>query len=334
MIAVSTLTKRRQHLCRYRRLALILTLIGLLCGACNPMFPELEYPGVTCIYPSGELFLQNPVWAPDGSKLAVTTQISGEQIPMGKIHLLDVTTGSLDLLVKTDYGFRLAQTWSPINEEIIFSAGLDVDGLWIVDVEGQTAPRFLSTGSAAAWSPTGEYIAVRDSTSDKETATGEISIWLLDYATRTRQRVFSRMVGRASGRGLSWSPDGARLAFAFGEGSRDMQFIPANIYVLRVETGELQQLTDGGDANYPTWSPDGRLIAYVGETTEHEDSIFIMSVDGSCSIQPLSISGHLFGLAWSPDGSQIAFEWNGGIYTMDVATVLGADFLTTGPACP
>lgn len=311
-----------------------LLLAGLMCGACNPRFPELEYPGVTCVHPSRTPFLQNPLWSPDGSMLAVTNQVSGEQIPVGKIYLLDVATGSLDLLLKTDYGFRTAQTWSPDGQKLIFSASLDYEGLWVIDVKEEAAPRFLSSGQEAAWSPGGEFIAIRDATYDKEMAIGEVSIRLLNYSTGVSQALFNQVAERASGRGLAWAPDGSRLAFALGAGSRDARFIPANIYVFDLMTDTLVQLTEGEDSSYPTWSPDGRLIAYIGKSAEHEASIFIMPAEGGCRIQPLDINGYFFGLNWSPDGKQIAFEWKGGIYAMDIAAVFGPDFLMTGPVCP
>lgn len=291
--------------------------IGLFCVACEPRLPVLEYPGVSRVNPPGWPALGEPAWSPDGSKLAVTSRVSGESAPKAEIYILDATTGELDLLLETDYGLRWVQSWSPDGEEIAFSAIIDIEGIWVVNADGQGEPRFLSDGYAAAWSPTGEQIAVYD----------RRSIWILDLNTGDKRLVFSQSVERATGWGLSWSSDGTRLAFAFGAGRAD-------IYILDLVTGNLHQLTHGGDNDYPTWSPDGRLIAYVGEVREQEYTIIITRADDTCSVQPLNVTGYIFGLAWSPDSSQIAFEWHGGIYVMDIAAVLGEDFLTTGPVCP
>jgi len=302
--------------------------------ACEPRLPVLEYPGVSRVNPPGWPALRDPVWSPDGSKIAVTNQVSGESTPKGKIYILDAATGELDLLLETDYGFRSVQSWSPDGDEIAFSASLDIEGIWVVSADGSQEPRFLSDGFAAAWSPTGEQMAIYGSTYDRETGLGTVSLWILDLDTGDKRLLFSQSVERASGWGLSWSPDGTRLAFAFGAGQEGEQFIEADIYILDLVTENLHQLTHGGDNGYPTWSPDGRLIAYVGEVEERKYTIIITRVDGTCSVQPLNVTGYFFGTAWSPDGSKIAFEWQGGIYVMDIAAVLGKDFLTTGPVCP
>jgi dipeptidyl aminopeptidase/acylaminoacyl peptidase len=53
------------------------------------------------------------------------------------------------------------------------------------------------------------------------------------------------------------SPDGRRIAFA---SDRDGDF---EIYLTRVSTGEVQQVTDNAvDDRSPVWSPDGQWISY------------------------------------------------------------------------
>jgi Tol biopolymer transport system component len=84
----------------------------------------------------------------------------------------------------------------------------------------------------------------------------------------------------------------------------------ADIYTMNSRGGDFRRLTKGpGDAAFPTWSPDGRRIAF--NWTLHWASqgaargIYVMNADGS-GRRLLARAG--WGVpTWSPDGSRIAF---------------------------
>jgi TolB protein len=104
-----------------------------------------------------------------------------------------------------------------------------------------------SLEAAPRWSPTGRQILY---TSDQ---TGVPQIWLMEAeGTGARQFTFA---GNWNDEG-SWSPDGARIAFACrNEGD-------FNICVMDVATGRTVQLTSEGANGHPAWSPDGEKIVY------------------------------------------------------------------------
>ena len=77
---------------------------------------------------------------------------------------------------------------------------------------------------------------------------------------------------------------------------------------------------DGCDV-YPTWSPDGKQIAFAAAGRQKVDfDIYVMDADGG-NIRPLTDDRATDSdPAWSPDGKQIAFRSGrvgGGIYVMD-----------------
>lgn len=66
--------------------------------------------------------------------------------------------------------------------------------------------------------------------------------------------------------------------------------------------GVIKDLPDTWDAHDPTWSPDGREIAYG-----HPDGLFVIRPDGSGPRQLTPGDIQVQGPQYSPDGRQIAF---------------------------
>lgn len=94
------------------------------------------------------------------------------------------------------------------------------------------------------------------------------------------------------------SPDGRRVAFISIPG----QGRPAPLVVVDVETGERQVIADDAFGD-PSWSPDGRSIAYEGLL---DDETGIVTIDLATGERTYLTAGA--DPSWSPDGSTIAFE--------------------------
>lgn len=64
--------------------------------------------------------------------------------------------------------------------------------------------------------------------------------------------------------GISWSPDGERIAFAGTEGEASGGFDePTDIYSIHADGTDTVQISDVGDAIDPLWSPDGQTIVFT-----------------------------------------------------------------------
>ncbi len=103
--------------------------------------------------------------------------------------------------------------------------------------------------------------------------------------------------------GLSWSPDGQRLAVAVTSGPGDA------IALVDPETGDVQTVRPPGiDAVVSvTWSPDGRRIAFEGTAGAHSDLYLLDLATGDVTNLTRDLySDHA--PAWSPDGTALVFH--------------------------
>ncbi len=120
------------------------------------------------------------------------------------------------------------------------------------------------------------------------------------------------------------SPDGLQVAFAWGGPEQDN----VDVYVASVEGGEPLRLTTDpvGDAG-PTWSPDGRRIAFARYQSDRTCEIFEVPAAGGPERRLGSCGRNITGdLAWSPDGEWLAFsdrestDVSYGIYLLSTVT--------------
>jgi len=112
----------------------------------------------------------------------------------------------------------------------------------------------------------------------------------------------------------SLSPDGQRLAFAWNGGSGPH----FSLYVKILGTEESLRLTRGDSIDFdPAWSPDGRYIAFC-RISKGESGIYVVPAMGGAERRLRStlweerefyeIVWYAGRLAWSPDGTYLAFS--------------------------
>ena len=117
----------------------------------------------------------------------------------------------------------------------------------------------------------------------------------------------------------SWSPDGTRIAFMSdrdGHVPKGDVLPTFEIYLMDADGGNQQNLTNDPNSDLsPSWSPDGKRIAFVSyrDGKVHAihgwptSEIYVMDADGGNPQNLTNNSDDDFHPAWSPDGKRIAF---------------------------
>jgi len=101
------------------------------------------------------------------------------------------------------------------------------------------------------------------------------------------------------------SPDGGRIAF---DSDRDGE---RGVYIAEASGANVRRVTGDGFAAVPSWSPDGRSLAFVRADPDRPKVWNIWTLDLATGEQRQITShrvGQPWGAAWFPDGKRIAYS--------------------------
>jgi Tol biopolymer transport system component len=310
------LTPKNIHNWKMGKLLSLLIFLVVFISACSPpknatLLNKPDWP------PASDL-----IWSPIGDELAITGLGGNNQ---SAISVLNVKTKKMRMLLKQDYGYIDAMSWTADGKKLAFFAYSSNDfksGTWLADPSGVEPPRFLLNDPVVAWSPVSEMVIGR-----KDNATQQTSLYLHDIETNTETIIFSG-IGGINGSVL-WSSNGSKLVFLLEKDLRKR-----GIYVFDAIEKKTIQVTPDGDIRSPSFSPDGKMIVYTKADPTNNlptDYLHIMKSNGSCDVE---VPGHfdVYSPAWSPDGKTIAYigKTDGGIYLLDLVGAFGEDIVEKG----
>jgi Tol biopolymer transport system component len=193
------------------------------------------------------------------------------------------------------------------NRYCLDSRGVEIDcgsgEIAVVNPDGsglKVLTRGEQTEASPAWSPDGRLIAFFRQPRGRQLG----QIWLMDAKGR-HERQLTRFTQVSFYGDLAWVPDGTSIvfkAFPSREGGQ------TDLWMVNVKTGRVTRLTQTGYSEAaPSWSPDGRWIAFFTEGRLREYQIFRLSFTTRHAQQLTRGSSASMYPAWSPDSRRIAF---------------------------
>ena len=258
--------------------------------------------------------IRDAQWSPDGRSIAFTRWDGIRGFEHGTDvfvtdaegrHARNLTGGG------SRRSFYLA-AWSPDSRRLLINHidGLGGSNLYAVNGDGSERRPLISVGypilvGAGSWSRDGKILF--------SMRTADWAVYVID-ADAGRER---KLIDSAAG--ATWSPDGSRFAYGARRNGRSAGFGVANA------DGSEAHLLVEGSVGAPIWSPDGRQLAYIAESDSGQvpHAIEVVEVETG-SVRRIATGNFADALAWSPDGTSIAFTRNDRVKKIVLSTPDGA----------
>ncbi|HEX5823278.1 MAG TPA: hypothetical protein VFY18_02360, partial [Candidatus Limnocylindrales bacterium] len=311
------------------RLAPILLLIALLLALAVTIFVVgsqrhlpppfgLAAPGSLAFVADGHIWMANPdgsgrvqltsaqrldafpVFSRDGTKIAFKRLPEPNSIPnwqeWGDVVVADVD-GRNPIVLDPMVHSPSPMSWSGDGRFIVYARTLGtVDQVFIAATDGSST-RPVTSGAESNWGPTlspdGRTIAyVKDYSG--------YSVIFVIQVDGTGERQITKVRIDAFDM-AEWSPDATTLLFGAGKAEEGRE----DLFTVRLDGKPEQRIIGNpGNDSGPTWSPDGRRIAYLNTLVGGKTRVIVALPDGS-GPHPISDPGNWSYPFWSPDARHV-----------------------------
>ncbi|HSO02660.1 MAG TPA: S9 family peptidase [Gaiellaceae bacterium] len=232
--------------------------------------------------------------------------------------------------------------------------------IWLARIDGSEPPRRFTTGTNDAqprWSPDGTRLAFVSKRGD-EKAKRQLYVMRADGGEPECLTDLKDDAGEAA-----WSPDGTQLVFSArvpdeayeeederkraprrftrllfkldsvgwtGDRRRHLYVVPAD------GSTEAKQITDGDyEDSRPTWTPDGKSIAFSSARGDDWDvelkgDVYVVPAEGGEPTRLTPGDANYYAPSYSPDGSLLAVKWDPGGFDFPRNPQIGVVDAATG----
>jgi TolB protein len=225
--------------------------------------------------------VRNPTLAPGGRFVVVESDHEGFR----ELYRVELESGVTTRLTRHASG-HFEPSISPDGRRLALVSSRDGDAeVYASDARGRGLARlthFHRDDWAPAWSPAGDAIAFL---SDRE---GTDRIFLMQPDGTELRRLTGETAAVAEGP-FVWSPDGSRIAYVARSADAT-----AELRVVVLASGASSTVARALTIEFPTWSPDGRYLAFGDGSAE----LAIATPDGSATIYLATGPGDAFLPRW------------------------------------
>ena len=180
--------------------------------------------------------------------------------------------------------------------------------IYVMEDDGSNVQRLTfspHSDTAPTWSPDGKHIVFsRNVSLDRKRQ--QYNLFLINQDGSNEQRLTDHPALKghnALDGGCTWASDGRRIAFSSNRSG------DSEIHIIDIVTRKIRQLTRVGWATSPSWSPDGKNIAYEHVPPQGGTrTIYVMSANGKRT-HPLipSDDRSRYDPSWSPDSKSVLY---------------------------
>jgi dipeptidyl aminopeptidase/acylaminoacyl peptidase len=250
----------------------------------------------------------HPRWSPDGKYLAFSSARNGGK---NQVWLLDRRGGEAQKLTDVAQGVNDFE-WSPDSTRLV---------LILQDPKPEDAEAAKDKDKPAPAKPKTPPPFVIDRLQFKQDTVGYLDrrrdhLYIFDVASKKVTQITS---GDFDDNEPAWSPDGKSLAFTSNRSTPDPdRNYNSDIWVVVADNTDkgahlTQVTTNPGPDRAPSWSPDGKWIAFVSQT-DIKDMIYAThhlaiapSTGGDAKVLTLAFDRSVRRPRFSPDGRSIFF---------------------------
>jgi len=224
-----------------------------------------------------------PRWSADGSRILY----SSERGRQWGVYLLDFGKMT-EKRIFASKGTNMAGDFFPKGDAVIFSSTQDgTPDIYVMSLKDNATRKLTRTQGievSPAVSPDGTRIAF---VSDRG---GSPQIYIMRTDGSDVRRVTFEGSYNTS---PSWSPSGDRIVFSCRKGKNQ-------ICMIKPDGTDLAQLTDIGNNEDPSFSPDGRYITFSSDR-DRTRGIYIMRANGETQTKISPPGLRSYGPRWSPN---------------------------------